>query len=92
VNKHEPQSDVRTATLFRDGDGQAVRIPAEFELEAAEVTIRKEGGRLVIEPKAEASKSLSNWAELLDGWEPLTAEEWPDIERDREPPHDIKLW
>lgn len=91
MNKHEPHSDIRTATLFRDGDGQAVRIPAEFELEAAEVTIRKEGGRLVIEPKAEAGTARPSLADLLNSWEPLTEEEWPDIERDREPPRDVKL-
>jgi antitoxin VapB len=85
VNKHEPQSDIRTATLFRDEDGQAVRIPAEFELEAAEVTIRKEGGRLVIEPKARPSLR-----EFLDSIEPVDMD-WPDVDEGLLPLDDVKL-
>jgi antitoxin VapB len=41
---------VRTAKLFRNGRSQAVRIPKEFRLEGREVTIRKVGRGLVIEP------------------------------------------
>lgn len=40
----------RHARLFRNGRNQAVRIPREFELEADEAILRKEGDRLVTEP------------------------------------------
>ena len=40
----------RHVRLFRNGRNQAVRIPREFELPGEDVTIRKEGDRLVIEP------------------------------------------
>lgn len=85
MNKHEPHSDIRTATLFRDGAGQAVRIPAEFELEAAEVTIRKEGERLVIEPKARPSLR-----EFLDSIEPVDVD-WPDVDQGLTLLKDVKL-
>ena len=40
----------RHVRLFRNGRNQAVRIPREFELDASEVIMRQEGGRLVLEP------------------------------------------
>ena len=40
----------RHASLFRNGRNQAVRIPREFELEGAEVLIRKEGDSLILTP------------------------------------------
>jgi antitoxin VapB len=40
----------RHVRLFRNGRNQAVRIPREFELPGQDAVIRKEGGRLVIEP------------------------------------------
>lgn len=40
----------RHVRLFRNGRNQAIRIPREFELDADEAVIHKEGGRLVIEP------------------------------------------
>ena len=40
----------RHARLFRNGRNQAIRIPREFELKGDEVIIRRDGGRLIIEP------------------------------------------
>jgi antitoxin VapB len=40
----------RHVRLFRNGRNQAIRIPREFELDADEAIIRREGQRLVIEP------------------------------------------
>jgi antitoxin VapB len=40
----------RHVRLFRNGRNQAIRIPREFELPGQEAIIRREGGRLVIEP------------------------------------------
>lgn len=36
--------------LFKNGRNQAVRIPREFELPGDDAVMRKEGGRLIIEP------------------------------------------
>lgn len=42
----------RRVKLFRNGRNQAVRIPREFELPGKNAVIRKEGGRLIVEPDA----------------------------------------
>jgi len=73
----------RVVKLFKNGRNQAVRIPREFELPGDEAVMRREGGRLVIEPKPR--KSLP---ELLRSWEPID-EEFPEIEDP--PPEDFEL-
>lgn len=45
-----PSSGTREARLFRNNRSQAVRIPVEFELPGDRVLIRREGGKLIIEP------------------------------------------
>lgn len=40
----------RHVRLFKNGRNQAVRIPREFELPGDEAVMRKEDGRLIIEP------------------------------------------
>ena len=65
---------VRHARLFRNGRNQAVRIPREFELAAAEVLIHQEEGRLIIEP-ASCAPSL---AEVLPNLETLE-DDFPKI-------------
>lgn len=67
-------SDIRHASLFRNGRNQAIRIPREFELEGTRVTIRKEGNSLVIE-SLPSGKSL---LDLLAGWDALD-ESLPEI-------------
>lgn len=64
----------RRVKLFRNGRNQAVRIPREFELPGSDAIMRKEGGRLVIEPALR--KSL---LEVLKTLEPIE-EEFPPIE------------
>jgi len=65
----------RHVKLFKNGRNQAVRIPREFELPGEDAIMRKEGGKIIIEP-APRKKSL---LELLDEWEPID-EEFPEIE------------
>ena len=45
----------RRVKIFRNGRNQAVRIPREFELPGEDAVMRKEDGRLVIEPVAPRS-------------------------------------
>jgi antitoxin VapB len=40
----------RHVRIFRNGRNQAIRIPREFELDADEAIIHREGERLIIEP------------------------------------------
>ena len=41
---------VTTAKLFRNGRSQAVRLPKEFRFDGDEVSIRREGERVILEP------------------------------------------
>jgi antitoxin VapB len=45
-----PMNAERHVKLFKNGRNQAVRIPREFELPGEDAIMRKEGGRLIIEP------------------------------------------
>ena len=49
----------RTQKLFRNGGSQAVRIPKEMIFNTDEVQLRKEGDRLIIEPKAKTLGALT---------------------------------
>ncbi len=40
----------RHVKVFKNGRNRAVRIPREFEFAGDEAIMRKEGGRLIIEP------------------------------------------
>ena len=41
---------MNTAKVFWSGRSQAVRLPKEFRFDASEVSIRKEGRRVILEP------------------------------------------
>jgi len=43
-------SDERRAKIFNTGGSQAVRLPAEYRFEVAEVYISKEGDKVVLSP------------------------------------------
>ncbi len=77
-----PERHVR---LFRNGRNQALRIPREFELEGDEAIVRKEGGRLIVEP-VRKGKLL----ELLAGLDPIE-EPFPDVDEDLPPLDDASL-
>jgi antitoxin VapB len=80
-------SEPRTVSLFRNGRNQAVRIPVEFELPGDEAIMRKEGDRLIIEPKQKR-----DFLDVIKEYGPLTEEEWPDItDDDLLPLDDIEL-
>ena len=76
----------RHVRLFRNGRNQAVRIPREFELPGNEATIRKEDGKLIIEPRHK--KSLKGLIEYLQSIEPIDEKigEIPDL-----PPEPFEL-
>jgi antitoxin VapB len=70
----------RHVKLFRNGRNQAVRIPREFELPGEDAIMRKEQGRLIIEPLA--SKSL---LAVLAGLDPIEDEFPPILDTPPEP-------
>jgi len=50
-----------TAKLFKNGRSQAVRLPKEFRLKGAEVKIRKEGEKVILEPIEKAKWPDGFW-------------------------------
>jgi len=77
----ESSSNTKQVRLFRNGGNQALRIPREFEFDLEEVSVRREGTRLIIEPivqetLAQVLASLEPIDDTLDvGEDPLTAPE-----------------
>jgi antitoxin VapB len=67
----------RRVRLFKNAQNQAVRIPRGWELPGEEAVMRKDGGRLIIEPAG--PRSL---VELLDSWEDDLGEDeaFPEID------------
>ena len=77
-----------TAKLFRNGRSQAVRLPKEFRFEGTELSIRREGDAVILEPLrprgwpkgywrrwGKASKRLDLVAPLLPGTQPIDLDE-----------------
>ena len=66
-------STERRVKLFMKGRNQALRIPREFEFPSEEVTMRKEGQRLIIEPAPRKSllAVLSTLAPVDEDFPPL---------------------
>lgn len=56
------------AKVFWSGRSQAIRLPREYRLSCREVSIHREGNKLVLEPSAEATDALG-WP--LSFWELL---------------------
>lgn len=73
----------RHVKLFKNGRSQAVRIPREFELPGEDAIMRKEDGRLIIEPTA--PRSLLGLLATL----PAMDEDFPSIED--APPEPVDL-
>jgi len=62
---------VRTVRLFRNGKNQAVRLPKEFEIQASEVTIHRQGASLILTPKPQT------WQDYFASAQSL-AEDFPE--------------
>jgi virulence-associated protein VagC len=43
---------METAQLFKTGGSQAVRLPKQYRFPGKEVSIRKEGNAVILEPKS----------------------------------------
>jgi virulence-associated protein VagC len=79
---------VATAKLFSNGRSQAVRLPKEFRFEGTEVSVRREGDAVILEPlkpRAWPSGYWRRWGKAtldLDLIEPLAAGGSPiDLDR-----------
>jgi len=76
----------KTASLFRNGQNQAVRIPRDFELPGKEVRITKESDRLILE----AVPEKLGLSELLRSLGPLEGE-FPDVDEALPPVEDTQM-
>lgn len=59
---------MQTATLFKNGASQAVRIPKEFRFEGKEVEIKKIGNNLILRP------ICNSWDSLFKSLEQFSAD------------------
>ena len=63
--KGAPEGTVKTARVFWSGRSQAVRLPKEFRFDVDEVSIRREGNHVILEPlrvrRDEKGWPLSLW-------------------------------
>lgn len=74
----------RLARIFWNGRSQAVRLPKEFRFTGSEVTVSREGKRVVLEP-FELERDLQGWPKA---WWSLAGAA-PDLELgDRKPRHE----
>lgn len=64
----------RRVKIFRNGRNKAVRIPQEFDFPGDEAIMRKEGNRLIIEPRP-SKTSLLEWLATLEPFD----EDFPEI-------------
>ena len=71
--------------LIQDGSSQILQIPQEFWLASKEVTLSKEGDRLIIKPVEK--RSLLEVIATLTGIE----EDFPDVDGDLPPLDDINI-
>lgn len=83
-------NEIKKSSLFRSGDGQAIKVPPGFEMPGTEVTVTKDGQRLIIEPAKRPSDGPLTWAEILDQMETIDVE-WPDVDEGLLPLDHVKL-
>ena len=77
---------VKQAKVFKNGRNRAVRIPVEFDFPGDDVTITKEGRRIIIEP-VDREEEFFKWLASIEPWE----EEFPDVDEGLLPLDDVKL-
>lgn len=83
-----------SAKLFTHGGSQAVRLPKAFRFEGSEVSIRREGDAVILEPvKAKRPPTMEEmaafWRELDEKYGDIVIE---DIERDKSPARELPDW
>ena len=72
------------AKLFRHGGSQAVRLPKAFRFDGEEVTVRKEGDAVILEPvKVFRPKTPEEWEAFWAEIDARGGGEFPD--RDQPP-------
>jgi antitoxin VapB len=60
------RSPLQRAKLFRNGRSQAVRLPREFRFTGKEVSVRREGDAVILEPIRRAVWPPGYWDRLAE--------------------------
>ena len=79
-------NDIRHVKIFLKDGHRAVEIPEEFDFPGDEITMRKEGDRIILEPK-ERKTDLLEWLATIEPWD----EEFPDVDEGLLPVEDVEL-
>ena len=74
---------MKTAKIFQNGRSQAVRLPAEFRFDCAEVLIRRDPvtGEVILSPKP---TSLDAFLQMRDRIRAAAPDEFADFMSDRD--------
>lgn len=76
------QGPVAHAKLFRHGGSQAVRLPKAFRFEGEEVTVRKEGDAVILEPvKRREPRTPEEWDAFWAHLDSIGDGDFPDREQ-----------
>ncbi len=81
------------AKLFKHGGSQAVRLPKAFRFEGTEVTVRREGDAVILEPIAPTRRRPRTEEEMAAFWaevDRLGDADFPD--RDQPPAQERDWW
>ena len=84
-DRHNPFEGPRaTAKLFAHGGSQAVRLPKAFRFEGDEVTVRRDGRAVILEPIEHAApRTPAEWAVFWARIDEAGGADFPD--RDQPP-------
>ena len=75
--------ETRIAKLFRNGRNQAERLPKDYQIDAEEVFIRREGQNTILIPKPRSWDSYFANARRLSDDFPDRIEDLPPQEREK---------
>jgi antitoxin VapB len=79
-------NEIRHVKIFLKDGHRSVEIPEEFDFPGDEATMRKEGDRIILEPK-ERKTDLLEWLATIEPWE----DEFPDVDEGLLPVEDVEL-
>lgn len=68
------------AKLFMHGGSQAVRLPKAFRFEGAEVIVRRDGDRVILEPAPVRPRTPEDWRAFWAHLDAMTEEPFPERE------------
>jgi antitoxin VapB len=85
------EGPLATAKLFQHGGSQAVRLPKAFRFEGSEVSVRRDGEAVILEPiKKRRPPTREEMAAFWAMVDSLGNADFPD--RDQPPPQERDFW